>query len=58
VQTTSIQKTYKNKILASLPASVIEQLVPHLVPVSLPKEQTLHRPGQPVDRVYFLEEGI
>jgi CRP-like cAMP-binding protein len=34
------------------------QLVPHLVAVTLPKELTLHRPSQPVDRVYFLEEGI
>jgi CRP-like cAMP-binding protein len=51
------QKTYKNRLLASLPADLILQIAPHLVPVNLPKDQTLHHPGRVVDRVYFLEEG-
>jgi CRP-like cAMP-binding protein len=45
-------------LLASLPASAIKQLAPHLVAVDLPKDKTLHNPGQTVDTVYFLEEGI
>jgi CRP-like cAMP-binding protein len=48
----------RDGLLTSLPASLIEQIVPHLVPVDLPKDQTLHQPGQTVDCVYFLEAGI
>jgi CRP-like cAMP-binding protein len=51
-------KTYKNKILASLPPNVLRQIAEHLVPVTLPKYETLHHPGQIVDHVYFLEDGI
>jgi len=52
------QKTYKNMLLASLPADLILQIAPRLVPVNLPKDQTLHHPGLSVESVYFLEEGI
>jgi len=45
-------------MLASLPANLISQIVPHFVPVPLPKDQTLHHPGQTVDGIFFLEEGI
>jgi CRP-like cAMP-binding protein len=58
MQLLSLQKTFKNRILASLPANVIEQIAPHLVPVDLPKDHTLYHPGQIVESVYFLEEGI
>jgi hypothetical protein len=44
--------------LASLSANAIKPIVPHLVPVPLSKDQTLHQPGQPVEQVYFLEECI
>ena len=54
----SIQKPYKNRLLASLPAYAIEQLGPHLSPVDLPRNRTLHNPGQVVDTVYFLEDGV
>ena len=50
--------TYKNRLLAALPAHEIQELAPHLIPVDLPKDLTLQQPGQTVEAVYFLEEGI
>jgi CRP-like cAMP-binding protein len=41
-----------------LPASEIERLAPHLSPVTLKRNRTLHDAGEPVDTVYFLEEGM
>jgi CRP-like cAMP-binding protein len=55
---TSPRKTFKNRILASLPANVMKQITAHLVPIDLPRGHTLHHPGEIVDTVYFLEEGI
>lgn len=49
---------YENGLLASLPAQTIEQLAPHLVPVDLPLNLTLHEPGRPINSVYFLEDGV
>ena len=53
-----IGKPYKNRILAALPATEIERLAPHLIPVTLKKNQTLHDAGEPVNSVYFLEQGV
>lgn len=50
--------SYKNRVLASLPAAEMKRLAPHLCPVTLKRNQSLHDPGQAVDIVYFLEEGI
>lgn len=50
--------TYTNSLLASLPPPVIQQLRPHLLPVDLPKDRILHNPGQLIDTVYFLEDGV
>jgi len=50
--------TYRNELLASLPASDINRLAPHLSAVLLKKNRTLHSPGENVETVYFLEEGI
>lgn len=58
MQATSVQKHYSNSLLASLPQQVIEQLVPHLIPVDLPKDRILHNSGQWIDSVYFLEDGV
>lgn len=49
---------YKNSVLASLPAQDMDRLAPHLLPVTLKFNRTLHSPGQLVDTVYFLEDGI
>lgn len=51
-------KSYKNRLLASLPASVIKQLSPHLAPVPLPSGLVLREPGQTLKNAYFLEEGV
>jgi CRP-like cAMP-binding protein len=50
--------SYKNRLLASLPALAIQQLAPHLAPIDLPRNLTLQAPGQTVDTVYFLEDGV
>ena len=36
----------------------MEQLDPHLSAVDLPRNLILHNPGQLIDTVYFLEEGV
>lgn len=53
-----VPQTYKNRVLASLPAAEMKRLAPHLSPVTLRLNRTLHEPGQMVDTVYFLEQGI
>jgi len=53
-----IQESYKNRLLAALPALAIRQLVPHLTPVDLPRNLTLLEPGRTVETVYFLEQGV
>ncbi len=58
METPAIPPTYKNCVLASLSAAEKKRLAPHLSPVVLKVNRTLHDPGQTVDTVYFLEEGI
>lgn len=58
MESISIQQPYKNRVLASLPAVEMERLAPHLCPLTLKMNQSLHDPGQMVDTVYFLEDGI
>ena len=50
------QRIYRNSLLASCPD--IEGLEAHLSPRIFKLNQTLHDPGQKVDTVYFLENGI
>lgn len=54
----SVQKSYKNSLLASLPALAIQQLALHLAQVDLPRNLALQGPGQTVDTAYFLEDGV
>ena len=54
----SVRGSYRNRLLALLPAASIEQLAPHLTPVDLPVNRTLQRPGEKMESVYFLEDGI
>jgi CRP-like cAMP-binding protein len=49
---------YKNRVLASMPTASMKRLQPHLSAITLKRNRTLHDPGQRVDTVYFLEEGI
>jgi len=54
----SPRKTYKNRLLASLPPETIQKLAPHLLAVDLPRDLALYEPGQPIDFVYFIEQGV
>jgi CRP-like cAMP-binding protein len=54
----SLRRSYRNSLLASLPALAIKRLAPHLVPLTFKRNQILHDPGQTIETVYFLEDGI
>lgn len=54
----SVQKVYRNTLLSRLSAREINLLEPHLQPVVFKRNQTLLGAGTPVEKVYFLEEGI
>jgi len=58
MESIAVPSPYKNRVLASLPAVEMKRLAPHLCPVTLKMNRTLHDPGQTVDTVYFLEEGV
>ena len=47
-----------NSILAALPETEYQRLVPHLKRVTLNKGEVLHAADEPADDVYFLEEGV
>lgn len=46
-----------NRILAALPAGEYERLRPHSEPVALPRGETIYRPGDPIQYVYFPYSG-
>jgi CRP-like cAMP-binding protein len=48
----------KNRLLADLPPEDLAQLIRHLEPVILPKKRVLYEVGAPLERVYFIEEGL
>lgn len=54
----SNEPPYRNMLLSSLSANERKRLEPHLVPVVLRQNQTLADAEEPVETVYFLEEGI
>ncbi len=54
----SNQSPYRNMLLSSLSANERKRLEPHLLPVVLRQNQTLADAEEPVETVYFLEEGI
>jgi CRP-like cAMP-binding protein len=58
VNPSTLPKRYKNMLLGSLSAPEIQRLEPHLSPVAFKRNQPLHNPGQRVDTVYFLEDGV
>src|ERR1700692_1243443 len=51
-------KAVSNVILLSLPDGEYNLLRPHLEPVQLPQHLILHEPGQKIDFIYFLNEGM
>jgi len=54
----TLRSPYKNRLLASMPAAAIQKLAPHLLPVDLPREMALFETGQPIEFVYFIEQGV
>ena len=50
------QSTYKNTLLSSFDAGVIERL--RLKPVRFKVGQEIEDTGKPVQNIYFLEEGM
>ena len=47
-----------NRLLAALPADEFSRLAPHLRDVLLFPGDMLHRPGEPIEQVYFIHSGI
>ncbi len=58
MKSSSVAQTYKNSVLASLPAEDIKRLAPHLLPVTLKADRILHEQGEAIDTVFFLEGGV
>lgn len=52
------QKTVKNRILVALPAYEFAALAPALTPVTLSLGESLHRAGDKIENVYFIESGF
>ena len=51
-------KAVCNVILLSLPDEEYNLLRPHLEPTDLPQHEILHEPGERIEFVYFLNEGM
>jgi CRP-like cAMP-binding protein len=56
--TTESRKSYKNRVLASLPKAEIDRLALHLFPVTLEVNKTLLGASEKISDAYFLEEGL
>ncbi|AVH70739.1 Crp/Fnr family transcriptional regulator [Nostoc sp. 'Lobaria pulmonaria (5183) cyanobiont'] len=55
------EKTFKpqvNRLLAALPTSDYQRLVPHLKLVSLSTRQVIYESGEPIAHVYFPQHGV
>jgi CRP-like cAMP-binding protein len=48
----------KNYLLAALPSRDLRRLLPHLKTVPLRANQILHKRGEPIHQVYFLNGGV
>src|SRR6185295_2195463 len=53
-----LQTTVKNRILAALPALEFALLAKHLTHVELALGESLHRAGDPISEVFFVESGF
>ncbi len=54
----AVREPFRNRILASLSAPDLARLAPYLSRRTFKRNQTLYDPGQTVETVYFLEDGI
>lgn len=52
------QASQQNRLLASLPTEVYEQLRPHLFPVELGYRYSIYETNQPIEFVVFLNTGV
>jgi CRP-like cAMP-binding protein len=50
--------TFKNRLLAQLPAEEMAAVAPHLEPIELPLRFCIVPAGQKIEFVYFLESGL
>jgi CRP-like cAMP-binding protein len=48
----------QNQLLAALPGKVYKRLIPHLEYVLLPFMEVLYESGEPIEHVYFPNEGL
>ena len=48
----------RNRLLASLPAEDYGLIAPHLTPVELERGRLLYDPGDPIETVYFPQDGV
>jgi CRP-like cAMP-binding protein len=48
----------RNRILSALPPDELERILPNLELVELPLRTVLIDPNQPIEHVYFVEEGV
>ena len=53
-----IQATVRNRILAALPAEEFKLIADKLHRVELALGQSLHRAGEPIEQVFFVESGF
>lgn len=56
--THSFQSRIRNRLLAALPREDIDHLWPHLETISLSNKQILYSKDSPIERVYFIEQGV
>ncbi|MBD2101095.1 Crp/Fnr family transcriptional regulator [Leptolyngbya sp. FACHB-261] len=54
----NLQTEVENRILAGLPRSEYERLLPYLEPVSLELKWVFYESNQPIDYVYFIQRGV
>ena len=51
-------KSIENRLLAALPATEYQRLIPHLEFVELPRRHVLYESGELLSHVYFVNEGM
>jgi CRP-like cAMP-binding protein len=52
------QRTIRNRLLRAISSDDFARLIPHLEPVALRLREVLVVPNQPIQNVYFIEEGL
>ncbi|MGB0065032.1 MAG: Crp/Fnr family transcriptional regulator, partial [Terracidiphilus sp.] len=52
------RQPFRNCLLTSLPEPELKRLHSRLSPVILKRNQTLHHPGERIETIYFLEQGV